>query len=410
MPRFEYKAVDDAGRLERGETDSPDRDSLLRSLRARGLQPVHVAARTRRAGPLPRLRFATPFRRRSGGLDADAIALLARELATLLEAGLSLHEALSATAEQSTDTTVRRVTSDLREQIRKGSSFAEALSAEAHPFPGFFVGMVRAGEAGGTLTEVMRQLADSLERRQAMQQEIRSAMTYPILVLLASGGAILILLLAVIPEFKPLFEQNSSRLPWSAALVLAVSDGLRAWWWLLPGGLLVIVALLSGLRADPESSRRLDAAFLSLPLLGPLIRKIEAARFCGSFGTLLQNGVETASALRIAARTVANARLSAAIEAAVPRLRRGERLTSCVSDTGILPEMAQRLMRVGEQSGQLAPMLLTVARIYEGETRRETQRLLSLLVPVVTLVLGVVVAAVIGSILSAILSSYDLPL
>lgn len=410
MPRFEYKAVDATGRLARGESDSPDRDSLLRSLRSQGLQPLHVAARTRRASRLPRLRLALPSGSKKAGMNEDAIALLARELATLLEAGLPLHDALSATAEQSTAATVRQVTSDLREQVRKGSSFADALSSEAHPFPGFFVGMVRAGEAGGTLTDVMRQLADSLERRQAMRQEIRSAMTYPVLVLLASGGAILILLLAVIPEFKPLFEQNSGQLPWSAAVVLAISDGLRAWWWMLPAGLLALVALISGLKADPDSSRRLDAFYLRLPLLGPLVRKIEAARFCGSFGTLLQNGVETASALRIAARTVANAGLSKAVEDAVPKLRRGDRLTSSLTGTGVLPDLAQRLMHVGEQSGQLAPMLLTVARIYEGETRRETQRLVSLLVPVVTLVLGVVVAAVIGSILSAILSSYDLPL
>jgi len=410
MTRFAYRALDVQGELVEGEMESPDRASLVETLRRKGYRPLHTEPRrASRASSSPRrtgLRLTVRRRATAGGAD---LVLFTRELATLLGAGLPLDQALSTIAGQADRPAVAGITRTVRDRVRGGASFADALTAHPELFPPHYVGLVRAGEAGGSLASVLAELADSLEHARALNQEIRSALNYPILVLLVAGLSILVLLLGVIPEFEPLFAGAGGALPVTAAAVLAVSQGLRSYWWAMPAVLLAIALAWRVLRADAGVRARFDAAILRLPLLGPLMHKIEATRFCRTLGTLLANGVEVVPALQMSSRTLANRRLADAVEQVAPRLRRGEGLCEPLRNSGTLPPLAARLVEIGEASGELPRMLLTVARLYDEEIRRETGRLVSLLVPAVTLVIGLVVFAVIGAILSAILTSYELP-
>jgi len=407
MPRFAYRALDAQGELVKGEMESADRASLVETLRDKGYRPLHTEparARSRSGGRRARL-----FSRRASKMQPGEVTLFTRELATLLAAGLPLDQALSTIAGQAERPGMAATTRALQEAVRGGASFSEALARYPELFPGHYVGLIRAGEAGGTLEKVAGELAESLEHQQAIRQEIRSALNYPILVLVAAGVSIFVLLLAVIPEFEPLFENAGGELPVTASAVLALSQGLRSYWWVL---LILLIALLPVLRALRTSARlraQFDSWLLHLPAIGPLLHKIEAARFCRSLGTLLENGVDVVPALEMSGRTLSNSRLAARIAAVGPRLRRGEGLSQPLGESGVLPELAARLVQTGEASGALARMLMTVARIYEGEIALETRKLVSLLVPVVTLVIGLVVFAVIGAILSAILTSYQLP-
>lgn len=405
MPRFAYRALDGEGSLVEGERESASREALVESLRKDGLRPLHTAPRQAGGG----LRLLLPGRPAGRPADGDMLVRFTRELATLLGAGLPLDQSLGTVAGEGAEPAVRDIARGLVEKLRGGSSLADALAARPDLFPGFYSGLVRAGEAGGSLESILDDLADTLERTRALRQDVRSALTYPVLVLVAAGLSILILLLGVIPEFEPLFAGAGDALPISASMIMALSRGLRDWWWTLPLMPLALWLLARRLRADPVFRARLDARMLRLPALGPLLHKIEAARFCRTLGTLIRNGVEIVPALAMSARTLGNATLAEAVAQVAPRLRRGEGLHEPLAAAGVLPPLARRLVEIGEASGQLDKMLLTVARIYEEDISRETKRLVTLLVPIVTLLLGVLVAVIIGSILSAILTSYDLP-
>jgi len=407
VPRFVYRALDDRGEIVEGELESADRGSLVETLRRQGFRPLHTAM------------LDTPNRSRSGRLQmslargpkagkADLLHFT-RELATLLQAQLPLDQALSTIAEQADRPTIAELTREVRNRLRRGTSLADSLAAQPERFPAHYVGLVRAGEAGGNLDRVFADLAGTLERTNALEQEIRSALTYPSLVLAAAGISILVLLLGVIPEFEPLFAGAGGDLPVTAAAVLAVSHGLRVYWWALPLFLLLLLWVIRSFRNNDAVKARADALLLRLPVIGALIHKIEAARFCRTLGALLENGVDIVPALQMGTKTIANRRLAKMVERVVPQLRRGEGLTGPLRRSGVLPPLAARLAEIGETSGQLGRMLQTVARIYDEEIRRETGRLVALVAPVVTLFIGLIVFAVIGSILSAILTSYELP-
>ncbi len=404
MPRFLYRALNAAGEVVEGERESHDRERLIAALKKEGLRPLQ-ALEKRRGGSLRTLALG----RRRSRVDDAALVLFTRAVATLLGAGLPLEQALEEAAAGEVSPAMRDVARRLLERVRGGMSFADALGERGDVFAAHYVGLVRAGEAGGTLEEVMRDLADAVERARNLRQEIRSALVYPILVLVTAVGSLLILLLAVIPEFEPLFTSAGDSLPVSAAAVLWLSKALREDAWAILGVLLLAFLAVRQLWRDPQWRRAMDARVLRLPLLGRLLGKLETARFTRSFGTLLRNGVELVPALVMSARTLSNATLAQGIERAAPRLRRGEGVHAALAAAGILPPMAERLVRIGESSGQLDAMLLTIARIYEEEVARDTRRLVALLVPAVTLALGVIVVAIIGAILSAILASYDLP-
>lgn len=406
MPRFSYRAVNSAGETVRGEMEAGDRAGLVRALRDQGYMPVHTEQRT---GPT-RARGRTRGRRaRRGRVTQQGLALFTRELATLLGAGLPIDRALATVAGQSEAGGMAQVAQGLLDAVRGGSGLADAMQDQPGVFPAFYVGLVRAGEAGGTLHEVLTNLADAQEQAESLRQDIRSALNYPVLVLIAAGAAIVILLVAVVPEFEPLFANAGDALPWSARAVLAVSDAFRASWWALPAGVLAVAALAVQARRSPRVRALRDAWAMRLPGIAPLIRKIEAARFARALGTLLRNGVDAATAIDMAVDTIGNTRLAARLGSVGSRLRRGEGLAQPLAAAKVFPPLATQLMEAGEQSGHLDRMLLTVAGIYDQEVRRDTQRLLQLLVPMVTLLLGVLVAAIMGAILSAILSSYQIP-
>jgi general secretion pathway protein F len=214
----------------------------------------------------------------------------------------------------------------------------------------------------------------------------------------------------VIPEFRPLFEDSATGMPASMAAVIALSDGLRDYWWAI---VLVTVAVVLGVQQHnrtPEGRRRRDRVVLRLPLLGDLVTKLEVARFARTLGTLLANGVMVLNALSITAETISNRQLAEAVSGLAGRLKRGEGLSLPLMETGLFPRLAVQLIQVGEESGQMESMLLRVAEIYDEEVKRTVQRMLALLVPVMTICIGILVAVIIATMLTAILSTYELSL
>lgn len=406
MPRYRYKAVSAAGEILEGEIEAADRQAVIDGLHNQGNTPIRADQVTgRSARPLAKMGLAGKRK-----LGSESIVLTTRELATLLRAGMPIDRALAILADIAKDGAVREFLEDVLKSIRSGSTLADALEPHKQSLPAYYIGLVRAGEAGGALESVLARLAESLERAQSLRETIRSAMYYPAFVLVMSVLTLVVLFTLVIPEFRPLFEESASGMPSSMAAVIALSDGLRDYWWAIVLAIIALVLVVQQHNRSQEGRRRRDRLMLRLPLVGELVTKVEVARFARTLGTLLSNGVMVLNALAITAATISNTELAGAIGGLASRLKQGEGLSGPLMQLGLFPRLAVQLIQVGEESGQIESMLLRVAEIYDEEVKRTIQRLLALLVPAMTICIGILVAAIIATMLTAILSTYELSL
>lgn len=405
MPWYVYKAVSADGEVLEGELEAPDRSSVVERLRSQGHVPIRAEERKGGGGGVAWRRVARGDR----GVGSGDVSLLTRELSILLEAGLPLDRALTTLSTLSSAGPVRRLVDRILERVRGGSSLAEALEAQGTVFPSYYAGMVRAGEAGGALETVLSRLADALERAQALRESVKSALLYPLLVVILAGLSLVVLMTLVVPQFRPLFEDSGAALPLVTELVIGLSDLLRDFWWLFLGLVVLAVVLVRRHNATAAGRLRWDRWLLRWPLVGELLLKIEVARLSRTLGTLLANQVNVLNALSMSMGSLGNRAVIAGLSELRGRLTKGEGLAVPLAEANIFPALAVQLIQVGEESGKLEEMLLRVAAIYDEEVRRTVDRLLALLVPAVIIVLGVVIAVIIGSMLAAILSANELP-
>lgn len=406
MALFRFEAVAASGELIRGEMEAASQAEVVERLQGLGHLPIRADSAV--GSTLAHWLRRDLFRRRA--IPARDLALLTQQLATLLQAGLGIDRALEIAATALDRAHDRERLGDVLERVRGGATLADAIAAQPGMVPKFYVGMVRAGEAGASLDRTLRHLAAFLERSHAVKEQIRSALIYPAIVLVAGSISVALLFGFVVPRFRPLFEQAGAALPFAAELVLGVADFMEDWgWWLL----LALLALGIGAAVrlgDPARRAGWDRRVLRLPVLGALATKLEMSRLARTLGTLLQNGVPPLGALAIARETSRNAVFAAALDGVAERVKEGKGLAEPLAESGIVPSLAVHLVRVGEETARLEEMLLKIAEIYEEDSRRGIERLLALLVPGITVLLGLVVALVVGSILSAVLSAYELAL
>jgi general secretion pathway protein F len=406
MPRFGYKLVTPAGEVVLGNTEAPSRTALIEQLRADGSVIIKVSEL---GGSALALLFA---RNSQAGktLSPKELVLFTRELATLLRAGLPIDRALGTIASVAADGQKRELAIRTLESIRGGASFAEALERHNGSLPRFYIGMVRAGEAGGSLETVLRRLAEALEEARSVRESVRSALHYPVIVLVVAVITLAVLLTAVVPEFRAILESTGVPMPLPSRIVIAAGEWLQRSWWAV-GAVIGLLAVIFKWRTSlPSGRRQWDHLKLRTPLLGDIITKLEVARFSRTLSNLLVNGVTVVKAVSIAGDTIENRFLAERVEATVLQLKKGEGLAAPLADSKVFPQLALQLVEVGEESGELEGMLAQVAEIYEDEVKRTVERLLGLLVPGITIALGLLVAGIIGSMLSAILSAYRLPI
>lgn len=406
MAQFEYKAIAPGGEVLVGEIAADSREAAIGGLRHKGVVPLSVEARRGERRGL----FSSPSLLRRRKADIKDLMLFTRQLGILLAAGIPLDRTLAILDGIVVDGPMQGLPGHILKLVKDGASLADALQSRSDIFPAFYVGMVRAGEAGGSQVMVLERLANMLERSEALKASIRSALMYPLLVLILTGLSLVVLLVFVIPEFRPIFEDAGMKLPLATRIVVAFSDFALEWGWLSLIGLLVALLVLRRYSMSEAGRARLDTWILSAPLLGELVRRIETARFCRTLGTLRANGVTVIEAVGIAAGTLANRAISQAARRTIGPLAKGEGLSTPMRRTGCFPQLALQLIEVGEESGRLEDMLLQVADIYDKEVERGIQRMLALLAPVVTIFLGCLVGFIIGAILAAILGTYDIAL
>ncbi|HXG03676.1 MAG TPA: type II secretion system F family protein [Candidatus Binatia bacterium] len=404
MPVFVYRAADRRGQTIDGVMEAPDARAVIERLHREAYYPIRVSPHAERRGWLaPGLGSAR--------VRARDLLAFTQQLATLFEAGVPLDRALGILEELAPSPRLRLIVGDLQRSVRGGASLSEALAKHhPRPFSRLYINMVRAGEKGGVLEIALRRLAEFLESRAAFTEAVVSALAYPLVVTLVGGAAIVFLLTFVIPRFAGIFADLHQAIPLPTQILLSVSAAVRAHWWV---GVVAVLAAVLGWRiwtGTAEGRLAWDRILLRLPVIGPLVMKIETARFARTLGTMLKSGVPVLGALAVVGDMLTNQVVGRAVARLAETVKRGGTVAAGLAEHAGFPPLAVHMVRVGEETGRLEEMLLTVAETYENEVRVELKRVIGLLEPAMILAMGVLVAFIVVAMLMAIFSINEIPL
>jgi general secretion pathway protein F len=412
MPLFRYKAVGPGGQLSAGELDAANEAEIVDRLRDQGLMPMQVAPAPAPGGMAGSARPGARTARRplfeARRVNRDHLLAITRELATLLRAGLPLDRALELLIELAPVPPVAAMLQQIRDDVRGGKALSQALDARRDVFSRFYVNIVRAGEAGGALGHVLTRLADTMERNKELRESVKSALIYPVILIGVALLSVMVLLVWVVPQFQQTFQQAGKALPLPTEVVVVVGTFLRRWWWAVAAGAVLVALWWRRHIAIPRVRSRWDARVLRWPLVGDLVTKVEVARFSRTLATLLGNGVTLLAGLSIVKETLGNSVLAAALDGVVAHLREGKGFARPLSDTGLYPRLATRMIQVGEESGRLEEMLNRVADVYDREVAMAIKRFLAVLEPALILGLAVMIGGIVFSILLGVMGMSEL--
>lgn len=404
MPLFFYKAINQTGENLEGEIDAANKEFVITKLQNDGCYPISISeSPIKKTFTLPKFSL-----KRSKTITQKDITLLTRELATLLQAGLPLDTALDTLTRIANNPLISDLLHNISTDVKSGVTLSRSLEKQSNQFSPLYINTIRAGEAGGALDVVLDRLADYLERSSELRAHIFSSMFYPAILLCVSLVSIFILMIYVVPQFAPLFEDMGQSLPLLTQLIFASADFLKSYWWLFCGIFAATLWTADRLLKQEDYRYKWDSWLLTLPLISDLITRIELARFSRTFATLLSNGVSILSAISIVKEVISNKPLSDLMKEVKNSLEKGGQIAKPLKDSTLVPLLAIQLIEIGESTGQLETMLYKLANIYEDETKNTISRLLTLLEPVLIIGLGLIIAGIIVSILLAILGLNDL--
>lgn len=399
---FEYVARDGAGATRKGNITAPDRSAVAAKLREMGLAPLTVDAKTESA---LRKDIAIPgFGPKVGLKD---LAIFSRQFATMIDSGLSLLRALNILADQTDNARLAEILVEVRGQIEAGRNLSDCL-AEYREFPKLYIAMVRAGEAAGMLDSVLLRVAETLEKDVELRRKVKSALTYPVIVLIMAILLTIVMLIFIVPTFVGMFDSLGGELPLPTKVLLALSKFVQTFWWLL---ILAPVAGWQGFkraRVVPNLRLQMDRLKLRLPVFGILFHKIALARFARNFGSLLRAGVPILMSLDITADTVNNMVLASAVSDVKDAVREGENVARPLHRHPVFPPMTVQMMAVGEETGAMDTMLVKIADFYDDEVTALTEQLTAMIEPLMIGVLGGIVGAMVIALYMPMFSLFDL--
>ncbi len=401
MAAFEFVALDERGRRKRGVREGDSRRQVRQALREEGLTPLSVDQTFERAPGVLQFSFGR-------GMSLLELALFTRQMATLVAAGLPIEEALNAVARQSEKRRVRAMIMAVRGRVREGYPLAGALGEFPATFPGMYRSTVAAGEQSGFLDVVLENLADYIESRFESRRNVEMALFYPAVLLAFALLIVGALLVYVVPDIVRVFDDTGGELPWLTQAMIAVSEFLRAWLWLVAMAVAVLVLGLRRLLARPRVRSVWDRHKLGLPLMGRIVRGGNASRYASTLSILTSSGVPLVDAMRIAGEVVTNRWLKGRLDEATARVSEGASLRAALESAGHFPPMFLHMIASGEASGELDTMLRKVAQYQQQELERLVTTLVRLFEPAMMLFMGVLVIVVVLAILLPILSMNQL--
>jgi type IV pilus assembly protein PilC len=387
MATFTYSVRDKAGKVVKGRLDGENKDAVQARLSQMGYIILELDQQSALA-QLGEIKIGT-------GVKPKEVSIFARQFSTMINAGLSLTKCLTILGQQTESAALRDIITQLGKDVEAGQSLSDSLGKHPKVFPPIFVNMVRAGETGGVLDEVLARVADHFESELALKAKVKSAMTYPI----AMGGLVLIVLAAmmvfVVPTFEKMFNDMGGTLPAITQLLVDASHLVASLWGLvILAGIFAVIFTFKWWSKGPGKTVW-DAAKLNMPVFGSMVRKIALARFCRTFGTLVSAGVPILTALDIVADTAGNDVVAAAVRHARAAIKEGETIAKPLSESKVFPSMVVQMIGVGEETGALDTMLNKVANFYDDEVATATDGLTSLIEPLMMATLGVVVGGMV---------------
>ena len=399
MPQFRYRAITNTGQHIAGEMEAPSPESVISRLADIGHYPVWAGPARSTSSLWQRL--TTPIGQTMRRSD---LTLAMRELARLVNAEVPVEHALDIMIEVTERRAVRTALLDIQRRLREGETLADAFKAQRGAVEQLHVSMIHAGETGGALGKVLDQLSDYMRRSQELRTALVSASIYPAILLCVSVAALALILTVVVPKFQRMFASAGASLPLPTQIVVDVSTYLQNQWIIIVAIALGALVLLRAAHTTRGGRVAIHDALLALPIVGSLIRRVETARFCRTIATLTANGVPLPVALSVGRDVLKNEVMRNAIDSVAADLKEGRSFADCLIETGRFPTLASRMVRVGEETGQLDRMMLDIATIYDDEVQTALKRLLSFLEPFIILTLGLMIGGIIASILLAIVS------
>jgi general secretion pathway protein F len=396
MPVYEYTALDARGKTTSGIIDADGAAAARQKLRATGIFPV--AIKESQETPEKKTTHIGKLSRLLTRIKPAEIAIMIRQLATLISAGFPLVSAIDALVPQTKSYRLKSILAQVKDAVVEGQSFAQALSQYPGIFSPLFINMVRAGETSGTLEIVLERLADITEKQQDLNNRIQTALAYPVFMCIIGTLVLFVLLTYIVPSITAIFADMNQVLPTPTRLLIWLSDFFKSFWWVI--FILVIAAGVALHQAKKTAKGRhvFDKTVLSLPLFGVLARKLDVARFTRTLGSLLENGVSMLIALDVVKNIAGNELISKAVGTAAQEVGKGQALWAALNESKIFPQLSIQMIQVGEQSGELEKMLNKIADVFEKEVETSILRLTSYLEPVMILVMGCVVGFIVLSI------------
>lgn len=393
MAIFKYKGLDKTGKEIKGSVNVENLATAKTRVKSMGIMLTEINEET--SQNLKKGSVNITF---GSGVSTVDLALMTRQLATLLKAKIQVVEAFTALVDQTDNPRLKITLSEIKQKVNEGSSLASALSDYPAIFDNVYVNMVEAGETSGTLEIVLLRLADFTESQVKLNNKIKSAMTYPVIMMTVGGIMISIIFAVVIPKLSKIFIQRKMELPIQTKISIWISNTIINYWWLIIIAIIGLVYFFKKWVKTTSGRSKWDSLLLKLPIVGELVTMINVSRFCSTLATLLQSGVPILSAMRIVSNLISNVHMKRAVEESRTSISEGASLTNPLIKSELFPPMVTHMIKLGEKSGELEPMLQIVAENYEDQVNSKLSGLTSILEPIMMVGMGLVVAFVVFSV------------
>jgi type IV pilus assembly protein PilC len=391
MPTFAYAGRTRSGQTVSGERVADTMDAAVAALRREQIQITKIDAVKAKA----EARAKKEAKKGGAKVPAKNLAIFTRQFSVMIDAGLPLVQCLDILGKQEPHKGFSTVILKVREDVESGAALADAMKKHPKTFDALYSNMIAAGEAGGILDTILKRLATYIEKSVKLKGEVKSAMIYPVAVIIIAALVVGAILWKVIPTFAALFAGLGAQLPMPTRVVIAASNGIVAYGWIVIVGLGVLGYAFKSYYATEGGRRMIDRIMLKMPILGDILRKVAVARFCRTLSTLLASGVPILDGLDITARTSGNAIVEDAIQLTRSGIERGETVSGPLRETKVFPSMVVQMINVGETTGALDAMLSKIADFYEEEVDTAVAGLLTLMEPIMIAILGVVVGGIV---------------
>lgn len=394
MPAFEYQVKDSKGKTQTGVQEAQDVAQLVSNLRSQGMIVVRVKemheTRAFGIGKGPAKKQG-----KGGNVKLDDLVVFTRQMATLVEAGIPLIQALDILADQVEKEKFKLVLRDMHQEVQSGQSLSESMQKHHKVFSALFINMVRAGESSGSLEEILDRVANYLEKSSALQKKVKSALMYPISVTCIAFLITFGMMTFVIPKFGEIFDGLNAPLPKPTRILIDFSNYLAANWIVVIGGMGIVIFVLIHLAKTPWGRLAWDSYKIRMPVFGPLLLKVAVSKFSRTLATLVRSGVPILSSLEIVSRTAGNRRMEVIIVSLMDSVKKGESISVQLGKSDVFPAMVVRMIAIGEETGELEEMLMKIADFYEQQVDSAISGLTSLIEPLIILFLGVVIGGIV---------------